>query len=355
MQRSQQAGLFVIVVIALRPKHLRKRRILTIPGAGVLLGLERALLGVRAAVAKRFVKAADAVVHRGDKHQVAGRPSVEIAVRKDAGHAELRHRRDVVPADDLPLIGENRVDPGVIRLVADRVVVEIRHRLVQVVQNLRFPADIGIQNVFGELERDAHGVAVVVVRDIFAPIDKPGKKLFPVREVPFVEVDHAVAAVHFDDRSNQRDGAVANFPDVRTFIDGQAVGQLHERRGSSRFRRMDCPGYVINGDGLGHELVGFRVIELDGAGIGELGEAGAVFLEMFQIFFRRNGDGDHLAALFRLANREDFYPRSGFFEQTHVFVHIFRVRKDSRRARDVAKHDLRSRHRFRGRQIIHQR
>ena len=74
-------------------------------------GREDALEGVGAAVAEGFVEAADAVVHRGKKHQVAGAPGIEVAVGEDAGHAELGHLLHVVPAEHLPLVGEDGIDP----------------------------------------------------------------------------------------------------------------------------------------------------------------------------------------------------------------------------------------------------
>ena len=181
MQRGQHAGLLVVVVVALRPFRLGQRRILLEPGARVLVGPQRALFGVRAAVAERLVQAADAVVHGGDEHQVAGRPRVERAVREHAGHAELGHLRDVVPAHHLPFVGQNRVDPRVVRAVADGVVVEVRHGFVQVVQHLRLPADERVEDVARELQRQPHGVAIVIVRDVVAPVDQRRPLLAGVR------------------------------------------------------------------------------------------------------------------------------------------------------------------------------
>ena len=103
----------------------------------------RSCVSAVAAVAERLVQAADAVVRRGHEHQVAGRPRVERAEREDAGHAHARHLVHVVPADHLPLVGQDRIEPRVVRPVADRVVVEERPRLVQVVQHLRLPVRRG--------------------------------------------------------------------------------------------------------------------------------------------------------------------------------------------------------------------
>src|ERR1700683_1449257 len=52
----EQSAFFVVVVIALRPFHHRKRRILTVPGAHVILRLEDALVGFGAAVAESVLE-----------------------------------------------------------------------------------------------------------------------------------------------------------------------------------------------------------------------------------------------------------------------------------------------------------
>src|ERR1700683_4025712 len=52
----EQSAFFVVVVIALRPFHHRKRRILTVPGAHVILRREDALVGFGAAVAESVLE-----------------------------------------------------------------------------------------------------------------------------------------------------------------------------------------------------------------------------------------------------------------------------------------------------------
>ena len=110
-------------------------------------------------------------MRRRNEHQVARRPRVERAVRENAGHAELRHLGDVLPSDQLPFIGQNRIDPGVVRAVADRVVIKIRHRLMQIVKYLRLPIKISVQDVARELQRQTHRIAIVVVRDVMSPVN----------------------------------------------------------------------------------------------------------------------------------------------------------------------------------------
>src|SRR5205085_9895144 len=110
-----------------RPLRFWQWRVLPIPGALVLARRQRALQRVGATVAESLIQATDAIVSRGDEHQIARRPRIEVAVREYARHSELRHLRDVVPADHLPFVGQNRIDPRVVWTITDRVVVEIRH------------------------------------------------------------------------------------------------------------------------------------------------------------------------------------------------------------------------------------
>ena len=236
----------VVVVVALRPHRLRQRRVLLVPGAGVVVGLELALHRVGAGVAERLVEPADAVVHRPDEHQVAGRPRVEGAVGEGAGHAELRHLRHVVPAEHLPLVGEDRVDPRVVGPVADGVVVEVRHRLVQVVQHLHLLPDHEVDHVARERQRGGHRVAVVVVDHVLAPVDGRGPGVLRVRQVPLVDVDLPIAAVGLQDRRDQRDDVRADRLDVGALVDRQPVGQFHQRRRRTGLGRVERPGDVVD-------------------------------------------------------------------------------------------------------------
>ena len=273
-------------------------------------------------------------------------------MRENARHAELGHVGNVARADHLPFVHKDWIDPGVIRAVADSVVVEVRDGFMEIVEHLGVPAEVCVQDILRKLEGHAHGVAVIVVGHVFAPVDQRRIEIFGMGEVPFVEIDHAVAAVHFNDWSNQRDDAVADFADVGTFVDGKAVSQFHQCGGCARFRRVDCAGNVIDGDGFGDEFVGFGVFEMDGARVGEFRKALAVLLEVFEIGFRRDGHGDHFAAFFGGADGDDFYARRGFLEQAHIFVHVFRVREDAGSAGDVAEDSFGRGHGFAGGQIV---
>ena len=354
-QRGEQAGLLVIVVVALRPQHGRQRRIRLVPGALVFLGLEDALDGVGAGVAVGLVQAADAVVHRGDEHQVAGTPRVEVAVGEHAGHAEPGHLLHVVPAQLLPLAGEDGVDPCVVRTVAHGVVVQERHRLVQVVQHLRMPADEGVGHVAGEVQRHPHRVAVVVVRHVVAPVQQPRIMLPRVRQVPVVQVDHAVAAVDLDHRRDQGDHVRANLPDVRRLVHRQAIGQLHQRGGRAGLGGVDGAGDVVDRRGLRDQLVGDGVVHADAARVGQPGQARLVRVEVGQQAFVGDRHRDHLAAFLALADREHLHPRTGGGQCAEVAVDVGHVGQVVRRAGDVAEYLVRRGHAGGGGQVVGQR
>ncbi|MCG3160993.1 MAG: hypothetical protein JMDDDDMK_02089 [Acidobacteria bacterium] len=301
-ERNEQPRLLIIVVVALRPSGFRQRRILFVPRARIFRWRKRALDRVGAAVAEGFVKAADAVVRRGDEHQITRRPGVERAVSEDAGHSEFVHLADVVPADQMPFVGQYRINPRVVGLIADRVVVKVRHRFVQVVQHLRPPIRECVEHVSRQLQRHRHRIAVVVVRDIMAPVNQPRPVLVRIGQMPFVNVHLPVASVNFDNRCDQRDQVVSNLFDVRAFINRQTIGQFHQRRRRTCFGRMNRAGDVIDRNRVGDDLFGFVIVQIDHARVGQLSQLRAILFDLCDVGFGTDRDGDHLAALFGLAD-----------------------------------------------------
>ncbi len=294
-------------------------------------------------------------MHRRQEHQVAGAPGVELAVGEDAGHAELRHLGDVRPAEELPLVGQQRIDPGVVRAVADRVVVEERHRLVKVVQDLGVPGEMGVEDVAGQRKGHSHGIAVVVVRDVVAPVGEARPAGGRVGEMPAVDVHHAVAAIDLDHRRDQGDQVVADLPHVGALVDRQAVGELHERGRRAGLRRVNGAGDVVDRDARRGEPGGAGVVEADRARVGELGEARPVFLRLREVLLRGNRHGDPLAPLLAGADGEDAHPRRGLRQQAEVAMDVGAVGEDSGRPGDVAEDGLRRRHALRRRQIVGER
>src|SRR6185437_13092445 len=308
-----------------------------------------------AAIAESLVESADTVVHRGEKHQVAWGPGVEFAVGENAGHAELGHILHVAPAEDFPFIGENGIDPGVERAVAGRVVVEVGHGFVQVVQHLRVPRHKRVEHVAAQVEGHAHSVAIVVVRNVVAPVEQLRSVFVRMREVPVVDVHHAVAAINFHHGRDERDDVVANVLNVRAVVHGEAIGQLHEGAGGAGLGGVNRAGDVIDGYGGGGDAVGFGIVHVDSAGVGELGELGAIGLEAREIGFGGDGDGDLLAALFGVANGVDADAGGCLGEQAHVFVDLFGVRENAGGAGDVAEDLLGRGHGLRGGQVVDER
>ena len=353
-ERHQQPGLDVVVVVAQRPRHPGQRRVLPVPGLRGLIGCERPHAGVGVpAVAEGFVEAADAVVGRREEEEIARRPVVPRPDRVDAGHPETAHFLDVVPADHLPFVHEQRIDPGVVGAGEDGVVVEIGRRLVQVVEDRGVPVDHGVQHVLGQLERHAHGVAVVVVGHVLAPVDQRRRGFTRVLLRPVVDVDHAVAAVHFDDRREQGDDVVADVPDVRAFVDRQPVGQLHQRRRRARLGRVDRAGRVVDRDRVGNQARRLLVVHVERARVGELREPGLVLVELCHDRIRRDRHRDHLPPFLGRADREHLDAGRGRLrQQPHVLVDLFRVRQVALGPGDVSEDGLGRRHGLRRGQVI---
>ncbi len=354
-ERDEEPRLLVVVVVALRPLDARPGRILAVPGARILLRSELAHLGVGAAIAESLVEAADAAVHRRQEHQVAGTPGVELAVGEDAGHSHPRHLADVRPAKELPLVGQQRVDPGVVGTGAHRIVVEEGDRFVQVVENLRVPAEMCVEDVAGERERHPHGVAVVVVRHVATPVGEARPGRIGVGEMPAVEVHHAVAAVDLDHRGDERDQIVADLADVGTLVDRQAVGELHERGGRARLGGVDGAGDVVDRDARGDERLRARVVELQGPRVGELGETRPVLVRPAEVLLRGDRHRDPFAALFTGADRDHAHSRARLGEKAEIAMHVGGVGQVARCSGDVAEHDLRRRDARRGRQVVGER
>ena len=218
------------------------------------------------------------------------------------------------------------------------------------------PVVVRVQHVFGELQRDAHRIAVVVVPDVLSPIDEARPVLTRVSEVPLVHVHHLVAAVDLDHRRDERDQVVPDRLDVLVIVDDEAIGELHQRRGRARFRRVNRAGDVVDGRRLLHERLRLRVVHVDRARVAEFRQTLAVLLELRHDLVGRNRHGDHLAPFFGPADRVHLHAlRRRFLQHAHVLIDLFGVRKPAGRTGDVAEHRLRRRNRLRRRQIVDER
>ena len=92
-----------------------------------------------------------------------------------------------------------------------------------------------------------------------------------MRQVPVVDVDHAIASVDFNYGRDERDHAFADRLDVRAFINGQPISEFHQGSRRPGLSRVNCPGDVVNRKRLIDQAVRFGIVKIDRARIGELG------------------------------------------------------------------------------------
>ena len=338
LEREQQGALLHVDIVAQRPLDLGQRRVGAVPGArGRGVG-ELALAGVGPAVAERLVEAADRVVAVGDVEHVVRGPAVVEPVRPDPRHAAPGHPLDLVVRELLPLADDDGVEPGVIGAGAGRGV-EVRHGLVQVVEDLRVPFQKGLHHHIRQRQCQAHRVAVVVVGHVLAPVHQPRRLLARVRLAVAIDVDHPVPAVDLHDGCDQDDQVLADRLDVCRVFDGEPVGQLHEHLGRAGLRRVDRAGEPVERLGLAHQVGRLGVRRL--AGVGELRGDLFVAVDPPEVLLARDGREDHLAALLALADGPHLDPRGRRGERAEVGVDVLRVRELLGRADDIAQRLLR--------------
>ncbi len=332
-EREQQGALLHVDIITQRPFDSRQRRVGAVPGArGRGVG-ELALAGVGPPVAERLVEAADRVVAVGDVEHVVRGPAVVEPVRPDTRHAATGHPLDLVVRELLPLADDDGVEPGVVGAGAGRCV-EVRHGLVQVVEDLRVPCQEGLHHHLRQRQGQAHRVAVVVVGHVLAPVDQPRHLLARIRLPVAIDVDHPVPAVNLHDGRDQDDQVLADRLDVRRVFDGEPVGQLHEHLGRAGLRRVDRAGEPVERPGLAHHLGRHGVLGL--AGVGEPGGDLLVAVDPSQVLLAGDGREDHLPAPLALADGPYPHPRGRRLERAEIGVDVLRIRELLRRADDIA-------------------
>jgi hypothetical protein len=271
-------------------------------------------------------------------------------VRPDARQVAARELVDLVVGHAVPLVDHQRVERGVVRPGAGGDVDE-RHRLVQVVRDLRVVVEVGLQHVAAEGEGEAHVVAVVVVRDVVAPVDERRGRDVRVRRAIVPEVDHPVPAVHFQHRRDEGDDVLPDAADHRRVLDGQPVGELHQHLRASRLRRVHGPRRVVERLPLIDQLLRLGIADL--ARIGEARGDVAVAVERGQVLLAGDGDEHHLPPLLGLPDEENLDTRRGRRQRAHVAVDVLRVGELPLRPGDVPMMLQRRRHGGRGGQVVH--
>ena len=170
--------------------------------------------------------------------------------------------------------------------------------------------------------------------------------------MPFVDVYHAIAPIDLHHRRDQRDDVRADELHVGSVVDRQPVSEFHQRGGRAGFGRMDRAGDVVNRERLADQRLRFGVIQPQCSRIGKLCQACAVLLGLSEQSLIGDCDGDHLAPLLAMADREDLHPRTGRGEQSKVPIHVFRIGQNVRRAGHIAQNFRGSWHGIGRRKVI---
>src|SRR5580700_10957771 len=143
--------------------------------------------------------------------------------------------------------------------------------------------------------------------NVVAPVKKARPILAGMSFVPLINIDHAIAAVDFDYRSDEHDHVRAYVLDIWGIVDRQTISQFHQGRGSAGLRGVDGTGDVVDGPGLVEELPGFGIIQADGARISKLSQARVVLFRVGKEFGVRDGGGDHFPAFLGVPDGDDLY------------------------------------------------
>ena len=85
-------------------------------------------------------------------------------------------------------------------------------------------------------QRHAQAVAVVVVRDVLAPVEQRRRLLVWICLPVVVLVDRPVAAIDFKRRSDHHDHVLANRFDERRVLDRKPIRKLHQHLRRAGFR-----------------------------------------------------------------------------------------------------------------------
>jgi hypothetical protein len=364
VEREQDGRFLDVRVRARAPVDGRQRRIRTEPLAARRRRGRGDLVRV-GAVALHLVEPPDRVVRVRDEEQVVGHPAVVEPVGPHARHAALRHLHHVVLGEHPPFVDGDRVERFVVR-TRSGARVQVRLRLVQVVQHGRRPLEKCARGVLREVEELSHAVAVVVVLHVLAPVHERQLRRGTARPctvasrrlaariflVPVVGVYHLLVPVHFHHRRDERDDVFPDLLDERRFLDRQSVGELHQHLRPAALRRVDAARDPV--DRLRGLQQALRLRLGRPARIREPVEHPLVLLELPDGLLVRDREHHHLAPFFGLADGPVFRAGTRLRDRGQVPVDVPRVRQLARRPDDAAEERERRRHSARRRQVIHQ-
>ena len=242
----------------------------------------------------------------GDGEGIARAPAVKKPVRPDPRNSAPGHLADLQEGELLPLVDRDRVEPGV-EGAGSRGGIEISDGFVEVVHDDRAPFEVGLDQVFAELQAQADGIPVVVMGDVLAPIDERDRFLILVFFFVEIDIHGLVPAVDLEDRGHKNNHVLADGLDVACFFDGQAISELHHHLGRATLLGVKAAGYPVDGKSLGDDLGG--VLVLEPAGVGQASHNLLEALEAGHVLLGGDGDGDHFPALVGRADGENLDSR----------------------------------------------
>jgi hypothetical protein len=349
VQRKEKRRLLNVGVVSRPPLDLRQRRIRTEPflARHGRPGPHFIRIGP---VALHLVEPADRIVAVRDEEHVVRHPAVVEPVGPHARHAALGHLHHVVLGERPPLAHHDRIDVVVVRSGTGRRI-EIRLRLVQIVDDGRMPFERLLRHGLRQLEELSHAVAVVVVLDVFAPIHQRQPRVaLRALLVEVVGVDFRLAAVDFDYRRDERDHVLADVLNERRLFDRQAVGELDQHLGAAGLRRVHPADRVINRLRRVKQLLRLRFGGL--ARIGEGAEHVAILIDRLDRRLVGDREQHDVAPFFGRANLPVLHPRRRFRERLVISLNVLRVRQLARRAGNAAEERERRGNGGRGRHVI---
>ena len=301
-------------------------------------------------IALNFVETPDRVVAVRDEEHVVRDPAVIEAVGPHAGHAAPRHLHHVVLGEHPPLVDRDGIDRLVVRARAGRRI-QIGLRFVQVVQDRRLPIEVDALDGPREREKLTHPVAVVVVLHVLAPVhERQPRGAFGLFLVEIVGIDHLLAAVHLDDRRDQRDDVGADVLDEGRVFHREPVRHLHQHLWTAGLRRVHAAREVVDRLGRANELL--RLLLGGLPRVRELREHGLVLVDRLDRGFVGDRGHDHVAPFLGLSDVPDGHAIRRLVERGKVAMDVGGMGEDAGRPGHVAEKFERRGYRIGGRQVI---
>ena len=218
---------------------------------------------------------------------------------------------------------------------------------MQVVRDGGTPLEEVLQERARQFEGQRHPVAIVVVRNVLAPVRQTevgGERQIQLA-VLLIEIDVVIATIDFPDGDDHGDHVLADLLYLIAFIDGESVEHLDHRFGAAGFRRMQRAAEQID------RLAPLHQVSAIGGGqsarIGELLQDCLVVVEMRDGVFIGDDAGNDLAAFLGFADGDDFHPLRRRLDRTKVLRRLGAVCQSTDGAGHIAKHFQRRRHRRR--------